>query len=421
MEKNIKLFPYYRLFSCDMLFFYAISTLYLLEIKGLNISQIGMISGFYCLFSIITQIPASIICDKLGLKKTMLLGNALLIVYCICIMLFSSYSLLIFCEVISAAGFALKGCSESPFLYSSLKKLGREHEHSKVESKGDFFYYVIDGISCIVSGYLYKMNSSLPIIMATLFFIISAFICYMFISLPKKRNSDTPKEYLKELQSGFKFIFKSPRLRSLLIFSFSFVGIIYVASFLFKAFLTELNASAQTFGYIYAGMAILAAIGALLQKRIEFKFRNQTLSIIALTFIITIIFIGIFLFLPINKNLLLISGSIFFLFQALLKGCYWITMRIYLSRYTTSNIRPKIMSIYNLIRNAGSFILLSIVTPLVNIISLALCFVLVGAIFFVAAILVAAYMDSRVGLDPSKYTTKDRFDLAMEELTKLNK
>lgn len=420
MEKNIKLFPYYRLFSCDVLFFYAVSTLYYIEMKNFTIAQVGLLTAFYSLFSIFTQIPASIISDKIGLKKTMLIGNILLIIYCIGILILPNFYSLVPFEFIKSLAFALKGCSETPFLFYSLKKLGKTNKQSKIESKSDSFYYIIEGVSCVITGYLYKMNSYLPIIFSILCFVISSFICYLFKPIPRYNKLHSKNEYFNELKTGFKFIFKSNRLRALLIFSFTFVGIISVATFLLKSYLTDLNASSQVFGYIYAGMALFSTIGALLQRRIELKLRNKTLTIIALIFIITIIFTGVFLFVPLNTSTLIILGAGFFLFQAFLKGSYWITMRIYLSRYTTNVIRPKIMSIYNLMRNAGSFILLLIVTSMVDAISLPLCFILIGTMFFITIIIIAAYMDTRVGLNPSHYTAKDRHDLAVKEYIKDN-
>lgn len=417
MERNVNLFPIYKLFSYDILFFYAIQTLYLMEMKNFTIGQVGMISSFYCLFYLITTVPASIICDKLGLKKSLLIGNILLVLYCIFLIILPSYELLIINELICSIAFALKGCAESPFIYSSLKKLKRENELSKVEGKGDSLYFILEAIACVVSGYLYNIDSYLPLIFSTLCFAISSVLCYTFKPIPRHNKNISTKSYFGELKSGFKFIFKSKRLRALMLFSFVFASTFYVASFLLRAFLDNQNASSNVFGYIYALMSIASALGAVVQRKVEKKFRNHTLTSIALIFITTIVFTGIFMLFGLPTDTLIIIGSIFFCIQALIKGMFFIIIKTYLSRYTTSSIRPKIMSIYNLVRNFGTFAFLSLVTPLVEIISLPLCFVLVGFAFFIIIILVAAYMNNKVGLDPSKYTEKDRFDLKEQNIT----
>ena len=48
--RNIKLFPIYKLFAYDLMFFYAIQMLFLHNIKGISISQILLLSSFYSAF-----------------------------------------------------------------------------------------------------------------------------------------------------------------------------------------------------------------------------------------------------------------------------------------------------------------------------------------------------------------------------------
>lgn len=75
MKYNIKLYTKYKMFAYDVLFFYAISILYFTIAKGLDMSQIVFLSGVFALFSIIWHIVADIAVEKLGLKKSLILGN----------------------------------------------------------------------------------------------------------------------------------------------------------------------------------------------------------------------------------------------------------------------------------------------------------------------------------------------------------
>ena len=55
---NAKLFPYYKMFSWDLLFFYSINFLFLTQIKGLSASNVLLMDSFYTLFKFIGQIPS---------------------------------------------------------------------------------------------------------------------------------------------------------------------------------------------------------------------------------------------------------------------------------------------------------------------------------------------------------------------------
>lgn len=81
MQRNVKLFPIYKLFSYDVLFYYAISILYLTATKHFNLSQVALISSVYSLANILSQIPASIVAGKIGLKNSMIIGNLFIVVW----------------------------------------------------------------------------------------------------------------------------------------------------------------------------------------------------------------------------------------------------------------------------------------------------------------------------------------------------
>ena len=74
-EHNQTLYKFYKMFSWDLLFYYAISFLFLHETKGLSTSQIIFADAFYPLFTIILQLPCTILVEKFGKKKSLILGN----------------------------------------------------------------------------------------------------------------------------------------------------------------------------------------------------------------------------------------------------------------------------------------------------------------------------------------------------------
>ena len=47
MNKNIKLYPIYTMFSYDVLFYYAVYTIYFVTVKGLTVSDIALFSTFF--------------------------------------------------------------------------------------------------------------------------------------------------------------------------------------------------------------------------------------------------------------------------------------------------------------------------------------------------------------------------------------
>ena len=62
-KTNMRIFPAYKRIAWDYLFFYTIDFLFLTQIKGISAADVMLKSTFYAFFSIILQIPASIIVE----------------------------------------------------------------------------------------------------------------------------------------------------------------------------------------------------------------------------------------------------------------------------------------------------------------------------------------------------------------------
>lgn len=412
MNRNVKLFPIYKLFSYDILFYYAISILYLTTTKGFSLSQVALISSIYSLASIISQIPASVVADRIGLKNSMIVGNIFCMIWSLFYLTVPSFNIILIGEVFCAFGFALKGVSESPFLYSSLKKLGNVSEFAKIESKGSSLYFIVEAIASILAGYLYFINPYLPIIFSCLCSLIATVLSFYMkpIKTPEK-DKQTTKEKFAEMFSGFKFIFKSKRLHAIFIFACVFFGILSLAYLYIKTFLNEIQVSSTLFGYIFAIASVASAVGSIIQDKIEKKHRNKTLSAISITFILTFILLGLCSLIFTDYHVLLVVGVIVFLIQSLLKGAYRIIIKEYVSRYTTSSIRSKLMSIYYLAESFGSTILMFVASKTIDLVPIGLSYCIFGLALFIVMILILNYMNSRMGLDPSKYDKSDRMDL----------
>ena len=80
-RNNAKLYPIYKMFSWDLLFFYSVEFLFYTITKKVTASEILIINGFYLLFRILMQIPAVTITDSIGKRKSIILGNIMLIFY----------------------------------------------------------------------------------------------------------------------------------------------------------------------------------------------------------------------------------------------------------------------------------------------------------------------------------------------------
>ncbi len=221
-RRNAKLYPIYKMFSWDLLCYYSIEYLFLTITKGISISDVLLLSAFYLISKMLVQIPSVTICDFLGRKRSIVLGNAMLVCYMLTLIVAPNMPLMLFAMFLCAFGYAIKYLSESNLLYDSVATKGGDGLYSKIDSKGGSMYYFLDGIASLVAGYLFVINNYLPVIICLLCLIIATILSCGFsdvYDLRQRKNKDksvfaTFKEYSVDLKETCKFIFKSNRMKA---------------------------------------------------------------------------------------------------------------------------------------------------------------------------------------------------------------
>ena len=90
-KQNAKLFPMYKMFSWDLLFFYSTQYLFFTMVKGISAGEILKVNAFYPLFIIIMQMPSAICADIIGRRKSIILGNLAMAIYILLLLILLAF------------------------------------------------------------------------------------------------------------------------------------------------------------------------------------------------------------------------------------------------------------------------------------------------------------------------------------------
>ena len=99
-RRNAKIYPVYKMFAWDLLFFYSIEFLFYTITKKVTTSEVLIINWFYLLFRILMQIPAVTITDFLGKRKSIILGNIMIAIYVLILIIFPGAISIIIADLI---------------------------------------------------------------------------------------------------------------------------------------------------------------------------------------------------------------------------------------------------------------------------------------------------------------------------------
>ena len=432
-KRNMKLFPLYRAISFDYLFFYTINFLFLTQIKNISPSAVVLEDAFYSLFIIIFQIPAALLIDIIGRKKSMLLGNLSNVIYILLVLLSDSLFDLIIAEIFASIAFSLKDVSDLSLLNESIPQASTKSRiFAKLTSKGLSGYFILNSISLMISGFLYTINGYLPIIISLCIVILSFLISTAFIDpisenikenndKLKKSKKDNVKETFKtsvqDLINSFKYILSSKRLRSLILFSSIMYGVITVLASYQVSLLEEIGLPASVIGIIVAFLEITASISSKKQEQFHNKFRNKSLSVLGITVSLACILAGFAGY--INNNIYIVSIIAIFALTVkyIVVGIYQILIDKYYRNFTNEDIDSKIFSAKSLFNSISSTILGIIASILIGITNTKNSIIIIGFIFLLLFIIAIKYMKSRLGLHPDEY---DKNEIKFSNI-KLNK
>ena len=413
-RKNAKLYPIYKMFSWDLLFFYSIEFLFYTITKKVTASEVLVINGIYLLCRIIMQIPAVAITDLLGKRKSIILGNIMLIIYMLILIIVPGAIGIIIANLIFSLGYNIKTIAESNLLYDSVSTRGGEGLYSKLDAKGGSLYYILDGVASLTAGYLFVMNNYLPMFVCLGFIIISTILSFKFediYEVKKEKNISsglipTLKEYKQDLKTSFKFILKSKRMKAFILFQIVFYSLISIIDTYNGDLLTDIGIPEEQYSMIFAILNLIGGISLSLKKPIEKKFKNRTLAFISLMYIGACIVIGAISTMYAD-NFIIPVILVMYVIQRISTSIWYILESKYLKNFTNEDMRNKITFTYEFIGGIAASIFSILGGLLLEVASVQNAFLLVGLIALASMVVTLDYMRTRFGLKPEEYKKED--------------
>ena len=420
----MKLFPTYKKLAWDYLFFYTINFLFLTQVKGINPADVVLIDAFYSLFGIMAQIPATFIVEFLGRRNSIILANIINCLYMVIVIFSMNLFNLVTAEIMSSLAFAIKGTAEPSLLNESIPKAqSKDKIFARISEKGASGYYFINAVSTVLAGWLYEINPYIPMCLSLATIIIVTAISTFFIE-PIKKHKVNFKEIsltsnIKEIESSFKFILKSERLKSLMIYVALIGGLLCSLGTYEVSLLEDLNISSGIIGIIFAVLGIIASFATKKQEQFHQRFKNKSLSVIGLSITIACMLSGLLGVFSNNIRYLILGIIFMYIVKYVMTSIYYNLTEKYLRNFANEEIDTKIYTAQNLIKSISSAIVGVFASFLLDRMSTAYCMIILGIVFTVLTILTLTYMKTRVGLKPEQYSKEERKYDELKEPEKL--
>lgn len=411
-RENAKLYPIYKMFAWDLLCYYSIEYLFLTITKGITPSEVLIVSASFTISKVFLQIPAIIISEYLGKRKSMILGNALVLLHVIVLMISPNLFTICVSQFIAAMGYNIKDICDSNLLYDSVATKGGDGLYTKLETKGSSGWFILDAVFGIMAGYLFVINNYIPMTICVIGLLISLIISFKFkdIYAVKKENRKSIgkfiKEYKADIVSSLKFIKRSKRIKAYVLFASLFYAIIRIMDIYKSNLLTEIGIQPEQFSMIVAILSLIAAFSVGFAEKIQKRFKNKTLSVISLTYLISWVTIGA-ISLTMANNIAIPFILALYVVNRICDSQWKIAKEKYLRNFTETKSREKITFSFELIVSLARSLSALVGAAILNATDIKHAIVLVALGGLALMIIVLDYMKSRFGLKPKEYSKED--------------
>lgn len=409
-KHNMKLYPTYLMFGFDLLFFYGIRVMYLTEVKSISSSQILLSATVYALSMIIMQIPATLLASKIGYKNSSILGNIINIIWSIQIIIFKSFTGLIFCQMLSGIAYGIKYVSESNLLTTSIPHAStyqRNEIFTRLDKKGFSRYCLFSAISMIVSGLLYGINPYIPLVLCLICNITATIISFNFADIKEDNSKSSFKEYINELKKGYKFITKSKRLRALLLMTGIIWGIIVLLDTYQSTLLQDIGSTSTQIGFIFAGLEVIKGLFSNSANTFNRRFKNKSLTNILMVFAVGFILTGLISMFNIPFNIKLTTIIVILLILGATNAIDQILAKKYINNFTNTKILPAIYSSKAICDNLSRMVITLAGAIILGICKIDVAMIAFGIVILLTAFVLTIYSKDKLGLKPDEYTQKD--------------
>lgn len=415
-QKNAKIYPIYKMFAWDLLFYYSINFLFVNQVKGLSASEIFIGNAAYLISKLIFQLFAPIIINIVGKRKGNIIGNIFVSLSILHLILVpGSLINYIISNIIMSAGYVLKDICEATILDECIvEKEKKNLIFAKIDGKGSAYWYMFEAISSVSTGFLFVINGYLPMCLCFIFCIIGTLLAFQFEHYEVKVKKDKQEHSLKRLfnkidlaKQEYLFILKSKRLHALMLFSGLFYSMLYIRSTITSSILVDIGIKEEYFGIIFGVFTLFTVISTWKQNVFHKKLRNKVLTAFALTYSISLILMGLVVIININYIITLIIIFTILIIQNILKGPYYTLIKRYLNSFSNEYISVKIYSMNNFINGIIGSLISLMISALLNYTTTAYAVLIIGIVSLILFMGILDYMKTRIGLKPEEYREQD--------------
>ena len=290
IQKNIRLYTWFQILK-EPLFWGPILILYIQEKCHMSLSEIYFMEAVAIAIIVILEIPSGALADKIGRKKTILLGSTICFLDLIIFSVANSPLMAWIGDVVFAIGYSFISGADESFLYetiledkkwNALPESALKNYYTKIDGQAVAWRFLLTALASLPVGYLAKINLRIPLAISLIGVAINLFCVVIRMQEPQHFKKYNIKEHLTTMRNGIVFTFSHAKILWLIIFIALLTGVSKVWFFTYNPYFALVNIDKEYYGYIFSILNLVAFIFSRYAYLFE-KHMNEYIGAIILT------------------------------------------------------------------------------------------------------------------------------------------
>lgn len=395
-QRNIRVY-YMFMAATGFMVFLPVWIIYLINHRGLSLTEVGVFESFFWLTIIIAEVPTGAVADRFGRRISLALGAVLFAASTLIFAFASNFMILLGSYLVLGIGMTLYSGASEALLYDTLRVLGRTGEYERHHGRSQGLFWGMMVIATAIGGPLaYLLGYSAAISLSAIFFLVAAGAA-LLLREPPRRESDFPLDplhappagvqhtardntsasagipVLSEMLEGFRIVWRIRPVRYLVPFAALMIALFELPRFLTQPFVAQhgidpLASVAE--GFIWSALLIPAELGTVVGM-LAAAWLIARLGA-RRTFPVILAFGAVFMIPLVIWNHLGLLGAIFMV--SIAHAAIRPIATGYINRRITSDQRATVLSIFALGGGGAMSLIMISIVPAADIISFPAAF-----------------------------------------------
>ncbi len=256
IARNLRLYAWFQALR-EPLFWGPVLITYIMSVGRMSLSQIYVMESLVVVVVMLLQIPGGAIADRIGRKRTMLIGMSILVLDSALFGIGDSPAWMWAANLAWALGYSLVSGADTALLYDTLVVADRTEDFKRIEGRTIAYRLLLMACTSLSVGYLAGVHLRLPVLLGIPGSLAAVAVVANLVEPPRTKSTAKHWELMK---FSVLFVANNRKVKWIIAYAVLLTVIGKVWFFTYNPYFELVDLPLALYGWVFFGLNLVAAI-----------------------------------------------------------------------------------------------------------------------------------------------------------------